>query len=161
MQIRHEVQWIASVVQIKHILCDERHNADLHIWNWGGYGQLRHLWLQLHIEDPRNARARSVDVSEQIIWQAWGANQGHSNHLYLGCHHNKRPIYSFDLHWMHKINVIWMSVVKGRIRITCAWDFSVVVYFQLVFLMLLFGHKWGGSHCCLSVFPTRIKKMFE
>lgn len=37
MQIRHAEPQIASVVHIKHILYNERHNADQHLWRLGGF----------------------------------------------------------------------------------------------------------------------------
>lgn len=56
---------IASVVNINHILCNERHNAEPYLWRQGGFiDNYCKCDCGCRLRSPGSVRAGSVDVPE-------------------------------------------------------------------------------------------------
>lgn len=103
MQIRHAVPRIASVVNIKHILCNERHNADQHLWRWRGF-------MDNYCNCDCSCRLKTTAVSEQDPLTCWNkllmtmkqkyllaglrSQPKPLQSLYLWCRRNKRQCIS-------------------------------------------------------------------
>lgn len=64
MQIRHAGPWIASVVNIKGILCNERHNADQHLWRQGGF-------IDNYCNCDCSCRLKTRAMAEQDLLTCW------------------------------------------------------------------------------------------
>lgn len=103
MQMRHAGPWIASVVNIKGILCNERHNADQHLWRQGGF-------IDNYCNCDCSCRLKTTAMAEQDLLTCWNkllmtmkqkyllagprSQPKPLKSLHLRCQCNKRPYIS-------------------------------------------------------------------